>query len=259
MNNNGLAGSLRARRSALLRLSHELGRDDLHLAILGEGNTSARLNDGRILVKASGSGLSALTARDLVECRSSLLLSLLDTPRPDDEVVDRTLLESRVHAKEKKPSVEVLFHAYLLTLPDVEFVGHAHPIGVNQVLCSPRAAEFAARRIFPDEVVCCGPESVFVPYTDPGHQLARALRKRTETFMKRHGAPPRVILLESHGIVTLGLTPEAVMAALLMAEKAAHLWVGAARLGGPTFMSSRDVRRIAGRSDEHYRRRMLNV
>jgi len=146
-----------------------------------------------------------------------------------------------------------------LTLPGVEFVGHAHPVAAGQVLCSPRAREFAARRVFPDEVVCCGAESVFVPYTDPGHPLAREIRKRTKAFMKRRGAPPRVILLENHGVITMGKTPDAVMAAMLMADKAAQVWVGAVRLGGPNFMSSRDIRRIADRSDEHYRRRVLNL
>lgn len=252
-------GTGQGRRSTLVRLSRELGRGDHQLAILVEGNTSTRLANGRILVKASGSMLGVLRRTDLVECRSQTLLALLDVMHPDDPTLDRALRASCVHQNGKKPSVEVLFHAWLLTLPGVEFVGHAHPVAAGQVLCSPRAREFAARRLFPDEVVCCGPESVFVPYTDPGHPLAREIRKRTEAFIKRHGVPPRVILLENHGVITMGKTPDAVMAAMLMADKAAHVWVGAARLGGPTFMASRDIRRIVARSDEKYRRRVLNL
>ena len=63
----------------------------------------------------------------------------------------------------KKPSVEALFHAWLLTLPDIHYVGHTHAPAVNGILCSPRAREFATKRIVPDEVVCCDVESVFVP------------------------------------------------------------------------------------------------
>src|SRR5262249_10914122 len=51
--------------AALLQLSHDLGREDRPFAILGEGNTSARLNGGRFAVKASGCSLGTLTADNL--------------------------------------------------------------------------------------------------------------------------------------------------------------------------------------------------
>jgi rhamnose utilization protein RhaD (predicted bifunctional aldolase and dehydrogenase) len=158
-----------------------------------------------------------------------------------------------------KPSVEALFHGYLLGLPDVSFVGHVHAIAVNQILCSPRAREFAEKRIFPDEIVCCGAESVLVPYTDPGLILAQAIREKTHAFIEHHGTFPRLILLENHGIIALGKTPQAVLAALLMAEKTAAIWTGAAALGGPIFLTPENVQRIAQRPDEHYRQRALKL
>jgi ribulose-5-phosphate 4-epimerase/fuculose-1-phosphate aldolase len=100
---------------------------------------------------------------------------------------------------------------------------------------------------------------VFVPYTDPGLQLARAIRRRTQAFIKKHGRAPRVILLENHGIIALGRTVEAVLVATLMAEKAAQVWLGAAALGGPKFMTRRHVDRIAGRADEEVRRKTLKM
>jgi hypothetical protein len=39
----------------LIALSHAVGLENRHLAILGEGNTSADCGDGTFLVKASGS------------------------------------------------------------------------------------------------------------------------------------------------------------------------------------------------------------
>jgi rhamnose utilization protein RhaD (predicted bifunctional aldolase and dehydrogenase) len=245
--------------AALLELSHELGREDRRMAILGEGNTSARLSADTFLVKASGSSLGALREEDVVECNAGVLLSLLDKSGLTDKEIETTLLTSRFNPQNKKPSVEALFHAYCLSLDGVEFVGHAHAVAVNQILCSPRAAEFATERIFPDEIVCCGSASVFVPYTDPGLLLAQAIRERTNEFIKKHKQVPRVILLENHGIITLGRTPAAVLAAMLMAEKTAAIWVGAAMLGGPKFLSPQDVQRIAGRSDEHYRQKALNL
>ncbi len=244
---------------ALLRLSRELGREDRGMAILGEGNCSARFSAGTFLIKASGSGLGRLRSSDLVECRFQVILDLLAKDRPTDGEIEGTLLSSRTDPGAKKPSVESLFHAYLLTLSGIGFVGHTHPIAVNGVLCSTRAREFAEKRIFPDEIVCCGSKSVLVPYTDPGFRLAREIRKRTDAFIRRHGHPPRVILMENHGIITLGRTPDAVLAAMLMAEKAAQIWTRAASVGGPRFLSPDNVQRIAHRADEHYRQRALKL
>lgn len=245
--------------TSLLELSHELGREDRQMAILGEGNTSARLSADTLLVKASGSSLGTLREEDVVECKASVLLPLLDKSDLTDNEIESTLLASRVEPQSKKPSVEALFHAYCLSLDEVEFVGHTHAVAVNQILCSPRAAEFATARIFPDEIVCCGSASVFVPYTDPGLRLAQAIRDRTNEFISRQQQIPRVILLENHGIITLGRTTAAVLAAMLMAEKTAAIWVGAAMLGGPDFLTQENVARIAGRSDEHYRQQALNL
>jgi rhamnose utilization protein RhaD (predicted bifunctional aldolase and dehydrogenase) len=247
------------RRSRLLALCHNLGREDRHLAILGEGNVSTRSDDGGLFIKASGHNLGALTLQGLVACRPAGLLALVDRGEASDDEIEAALYASRVDPHARKPSVETLFHAFLLGLPGVEWVGHTHSIAVNRILCSPRAREFAQRRMFPDEIVCCGEESVFLPYTDPGLRLAIGIREATDDFLRRYGAPPRVILLANHGIITLGATDSAVLAAMLMAQKAAEIWLGAAALGGPVYLAPEDVRRIAGRSDEHYRQRALNI
>lgn len=240
-------------------MSHEVGREDRRMAILGEGNTSMRLSEDSFAVKASGSNLGTLTEAGLAECRFDKLLPLLDRTGMADTEVDQALLDARVNPADKKPSVEALFHAWLLTLPGVNAVGHCHALAVNRILCSHRAEEFARRRTFPDEVVCCGTESVFVPYVDPGLALAQAVRRETLAFIKRTGRPPRVILLKSHGIIAVGSNPNAVLASLLMAEKAAEIYYGAALLGGPDLMTTEQVERIAGRPDEHYRQKMLNL
>ena len=115
------------------------------------------------------------------------------------------------------------------------------------------------RRIFPDEVVCCGVASVFVPYADPGLALARAIRDSVTAHRAKGGDLPRVVLLESHGLIALGSSPKAVIAATLMAEKAARITLGAITAGGPRYLSAEVVQRIAGRSDEHYRQRALGL
>ena len=184
---------------------------------------------------------------------------MLDRNDLSDKEVDDELFACRVDPSAKKPSVEALFHAYLLGLPEINFVGHTHPVHINQILCSQRARELATKKLFPDDVVCCGPASVFVPYTDPGLRLSQIIRRETTQFIEDLGIQPRVILLENHGIITLGRSPEGVRAAMFMAEKAAQIFTGAAALGGPQFLSEEHVSRIGGRPDEHHRQRVLKL
>jgi rhamnose utilization protein RhaD (predicted bifunctional aldolase and dehydrogenase) len=243
----------------LLRLSHELGREDRQLAILGEGNTSAKLSKDQFAVKASGSCLATLTEEEVTVCQSAAVLAIMEKKTLGDEQLSEALINARAEGQGKKPSIEALFHAWLLTLEGVSFVGHCHSLAANQILCSPRARDFAERRLFPDEVVYCGPVSVFVPYADPGPVLAREIRDRTNAFMQQQGSVPRLILLQNHGIIALGSSPEAVLACTLIAAKAAAVFMGAAALGGPNFLTPQHVERIAGRPDEAYRQKELKI
>ena len=244
----------------LIDLSHQLGREDRKLAILGEGNTSVRQSNETFAVKASGSNLGSLTKAGTAECVFEKLTPLMSSAGMTDAAIDEALFAARVSAEAKKPSVEAIFHAYLLGLPGVNYVGHTHPVAVNVLLCSKHARTFAARRIFPDEIVCCGVESVFVPYTDPGLKLSQAIKLAVEEYIARLSRPPRVILLENHGMVALGATPEAVLATTLMTVKAAEIFAGATAISGePKLLTPEQVERIAGRPDEHYRQQALGL
>jgi ribulose-5-phosphate 4-epimerase/fuculose-1-phosphate aldolase len=52
----------------LLKLAHDLGREDRGLAMLGEGNISCRLDADTFLVKASGSRRTSSWPADLPSC-----------------------------------------------------------------------------------------------------------------------------------------------------------------------------------------------
>ncbi len=248
-------------RRSLITLGADLAACE-QMAILGEGNVSARLDAERFVVKASGTQLSALRSDHLVAVRYAPLLAALaeeDGAAPmDDARMEALLLSARVERAALKPSVESLFHAWLLRREGVHVVAHAHPVAVNAILCSPHAAAFARERLFPDQVVYCGEASVLVPYVDPGLVLARAIAAHVAAFMEETGTLPKTILLENHGAIALGRTPGEAYAALAMLEKSARIFAAAAALGGPVFLSPRHVARIAGRPDEHYRQRMLS-
>jgi rhamnose utilization protein RhaD (predicted bifunctional aldolase and dehydrogenase) len=245
----------------LLKLAHDLGREDRGLAMLGEGNISGRLDADTFLVKASGSSLAGLQENQLVACRFSVLLPLLQAGPLSDAEVEQVLLASRVDSSHAKPSVEAVFHAYFLSLPGIDVVGHTHPVSVNSILCAGDDASrrFALERRFPDEIVCCGAKSVLVPYVDPGTILAQKIREETDRFILAENRPPRVILLQNHGLITIGASTGSVLAATLMAEKTARIFVGSAALGGAIGLSPESVARIDSRPDEHYRQRMLKL
>jgi len=245
---------------SLVDLCHKLGSPLWRLAILGEGNASTHLSESTFAVKGSGHSMGTLKLEGLAQCDFEPLLEAVEAK----EVIldsDAVLLASRIDQKGIKPSVEALFHAWLLTLPGVQFVAHTHPVAVNQILCSEHGEVFADRRIFPDQVVCCQSRSLWVPYVDPGVALAREIAKRTRLFMDEHGFVPNAILCQNHGLITLGPTAESAWGGTIMMEKAAQVFVGAVSIsstGMPVFMPSEEVDRIVGRPDEEYRRQILN-
>jgi len=67
---------------------------------------------------------------------------------------------------------------------------------------------------------------------------------------------PKVILMQNHGLIALGRTAQQVENITAMAVKAARVLLGAYALGGPRFLTARDVARIHTRPDELYRRRV---
>jgi rhamnose utilization protein RhaD (predicted bifunctional aldolase and dehydrogenase) len=244
-------------RSRLIELSREFGQ--ARWAILGEGNTSGRIDQKVFAVKSSGSSLGTLTEIELTDCFFDKLLPILDRESVSEQEIEEVLFESRVRRTALKPSVETFFHAYLLTIPGVNYVGHTHPIPVNQILCSGLGTSFAEERRFPDEVVCCGPVSLLIPYQDPGLALAIRIRFEIQKFERTHGKNPKVILLGNHGVITIGQTADAVRVAMAMTVKAAEIFVGAHSLGGNISMPELEVHRIENRLDEEYRRKMLRV
>jgi rhamnose utilization protein RhaD (predicted bifunctional aldolase and dehydrogenase) len=241
----------------LIALSHSLGDPARDWAMLGEGNTSTRRTDETFYVKASGSQLGTLTLEQVAEVRFAPILDALASGRSisDSETKD-LLLSSCVGTTPKMPSVETLMHAYLLTLPDVNFIGHTHVTTVNSLMCS-KAGWEAVRsggRLFPDEIVVCGVAPCCVPYVDPGVVLASEIKSRVEAYIKEYGENPRTIYMQNHGFIALGKSPKQVLDITMMADKAARILLGAFAAGGPVFLTPAHVDRIHTRPDEHYRR-----
>lgn len=237
-------------REEAAALARVLGDPVHELAMLAEGNTSAREDDKCFWVKASGLSMRDIGVDGFVRVAFD---PILGAEGLDDTEVRALLASARIEAGPLMPSVETFMHAWLLTLPGVSIVGHCHPTDLLPILCRPDAEARAKERYFPDEIVCCGPASAWVPYVDPGLPLANAVREGVESYVREWGSVPKTIWMGNHGLIALGSNRREVEAATLMTAKAARV-----RLGGATQPLSRDqVERIATRPDEHYRQRLL--
>jgi len=241
----------------LVAMSRALGQPERGYAILGEGNTAARADADSFWVKASGFALDGIAEAGFVRVLIAPLMSAIEAEL-DDSGVASALRECKSEPESPRPSVETFLHAIAISEGGAEFVGHTHPVAVNRVLCSNMAEEAVRGRLFPDEVVNCGPRSLYLPYADPGLTLARAFRDGMHRFLGADREAPRVILIQNHGLIVLGSSPTEVLATTAMTVKAFEVLYGTYALGGPHFLESRQVERIQGRPDEAYRRWLIS-
>ena len=243
---------------SLIKMTRALGEPAMDYVIIGEGNTSMRIDDESFLVKASGQQMQGIDEDGFVAVRFAPMLAMLDDP-PATLSQQKAITEAaKVDPADKRsPSIEVSFHAMLLQECGVRYVGHTHPAAINQIMCSEYAADFALQRRFPDEVVLCGPQSALAPYADPGLPLALVMRDRVRAYMAEHGEAPKLILLENHGMIALGDTPAEILKITAMAVKAARIYLGSLLTGAPTRLPADEVRHLYQRPDEIYRRKLF--
>jgi rhamnose utilization protein RhaD (predicted bifunctional aldolase and dehydrogenase) len=242
----------------LVDLSNRLGEPANDYAILGEGNTSVLEDDGTFWVKSSGTQLRTITGAGFVRVDLERALAMLTTPDMADTAVHRALIAAKVDpTPDPLPSVETVVHAVCLGMPGVQFVGHTHPIAVNSITCSQSWRELLSGRIFPDEVVVCGPAPALVEYVDPGLRLAVEVGRALESHLAAHGSPPKTVYLQNHGLIALGATPREVENITAMAVKSARILLGTLAAGGPNFLPPSQIERLHSRTDEHYRQRII--
>ena len=170
--------------------------------LAGGGNTSMKTDD-RLFVKASGYPLAAIDADGFVEMDRFALAKILDEDYGAEVVVrearfKQAILEARCQPESGlRPSVECVLHNLL----PVRFVVHTHPTAVNMLTCCTLGAELAAAHL-PDDVL-------WVDYVDPGYVLAGFMRERLAAHAEATGrAFPPVILIQNHGLIVCGETPE---------------------------------------------------
>lgn len=242
----------------LVAMSRELGRPENDYVILGEGNTSAKIDDDFFFVKASGKYLRDADESTFVKVKLREAAAILDQgDLTDEEIKDALFAVCADPANKLRPSIETTFHSFLLTLPGVNFVGHTHATAILAMMCSANAEEIVKGRVCPDEIIYCGIEPVYLEYQDPGLELARTIREKTLGYIAKHGCNPKQIFIQNHGIIALGKTAHEVEAITMMACKTARILAGARIFGGVHCMTQKNVERIYTRPDEHLRKQQF--
>lgn len=162
----------------------------------GGGNTSAKLDDRLMAVKASGFQLKQITTEtgfvvvdyakikefyDAVDLSSGIDYEKEYTKTANDSIVDYEDLPRL------RPSVEAGFHSILK-----KFVIHTHSVYANVLTCAVGGKEKM------EEVLKESPYKYFwVEYIDPGFSLTLQIAKQIGEL----GAIPDVIFMENHGFI----------------------------------------------------------
>ena len=105
---------------ALLALTNLLGEPGRDLAVLAEGNTSELLDDGRLVVKASGAGLRDATAEDFVVTGLDEVMAVVDDPATTQADLSAVLVAAGTEraggAGPRRGSIETVVHAAVHTV-----------------------------------------------------------------------------------------------------------------------------------------------
>ncbi len=71
------------------------------------------------------------------------------------------------------------------------------------------------------------------------------MKRKIALWRDRFKVQPTLVLIQNHGMIVLGATPRAVIETTEMTVKSAQIFIGAALMGGPVFLSPHHVDHIA--------------
>jgi rhamnose utilization protein RhaD (predicted bifunctional aldolase and dehydrogenase) len=226
-------------------MTRTLGERERDLVILSEGNTSARADEDTFWIKVSGSRMAEAKEQSFVRVHLEEVLTLLDVALPE--------WMFRIHLAAAKvkpdapgsPSIETALHALCLTLGDAAFVGHTHPTAINAILCARKAETAFTRAISPAESLVGG-QPLFVPFVPSGQPLAWAVEAALRAYKECQREPPHALLLQNHGLVALGSSPQEVVDITEMMVKTARTLASTYALGGPHFVDDEPYQERGG-------------
>jgi L-fuculose-phosphate aldolase len=191
-------------RAAVVAGGRRLGARGLISA--SEGNISARLTDGSLLIMPSGRRKDELEPDDII-----------GVPFDPDDRAARGAAPGATTGP--KPSTDIAIHrAIYAARSDVLAVVHAHlPAAMALTL----AGEVPDPAALPETALLL-PQLPFVPFASPGSAELAALV--VAAFATSEGPLPGAVLLERHGAVAVGETVEQAVNRLELVEVLCRTW-----------------------------------
>ena len=191
----GAGGSL---LETLVYRSNLLGADR-SIANQGGGNTSSKGtmvdHAGReqkvLWVKGSGTDLASITEAGFPALRLEEILPLRERKTMDDAAMVDYLLRCGLTPNQPRPSIETLLHAFI----PAAHVDHTHPDAIIALTSLPAGRRLAEATF--------GSEAVWLDYQRPGFDMSKRIAELLQA-----NPSARAVLLEKHGLVTWGETPE---------------------------------------------------
>lgn len=166
----------------------------------GGGNTSVKLNEELMAVKASGYKLNQITATDgyvVVNYRNIKdyynnvdLSSGTDYEKGSTEFAKNSVVEIE-GLKKLRPSVEAGFHSILK-----KYVIHSHSVYANLLCCSIKGKGLVGE-IFANKDYAC----IWIPYINPGFSLTLKIKEEADRCIQESGKFPEVVFMENHGLI----------------------------------------------------------
>ena len=173
-------------------------REDLVQA--GGGNSSFKISDDRMAIKASGFQLADITEDDGYALVNPQIIR--DRFLETDDLDSFTDADSKAVLEEafiegKRPSIETFLHAI-----SEKYTLHTHPVVVNAMTCRKGGMD-VLRELFP--------EALIVPYATPGVELAKAYFKAYQSAAIDDRKVFDIVFLQNHGLVVSAKSAEAVI------------------------------------------------
>jgi len=170
----------------------------------GGGNTSVKLSEHEMLVKASGISLSEVTNESgYVSVNYQMVRDFLTNydftgldKKQREKVANETMISSKF-SEQGRPSIETFLHALLNT-----HTLHTHPISINVVAC---------QKSWKEDLLGIWPDAICVPYHTPGIDLAIALADEMNAYTVDNGHFPKVVFLQNHGLIISSDDPHEVI------------------------------------------------
>ena len=188
-----------------VRLSQYAG-ERFDLTQSGGGNSSVKLDDGNMIIKASGHLLSGIDdnngyvfvdLKKVLEIFEDNSLTRESNKRLREKKASSLIKDSLVYQDgENRPSIETFLHALLY-----KYTLHTHPIAVNMLTC---------RKEWKERLKNLFSNAVYIKYETPGIELALELKKECENYYQQKGVIPEIIFLQNHGLIVSSDDPNRV-------------------------------------------------